>query len=107
MVNFVGICQLWMTCHNLLYLNKVFLVGSRQIMSHMLFMSFDGSNFIHLNRTLNRFMEYAFGLVKTPRVRFCYIGTASKDRRIERIFFTRFVRAKFGKKNVRISKLVL
>ncbi|KTD12040.1 Peptidase family S51 [Legionella gratiana] len=75
-------------------------------MSHMLLMSFDDSNFMKLNHTLNRFMEYAFSLIKKSNVRFCYIGTASNDRLIERIFFTRFVRAKFGKKVI-TSELIL
>ncbi|HHI9467079.1 TPA: Type 1 glutamine amidotransferase-like domain-containing protein [Legionella anisa] len=75
-------------------------------MSHMLLMSFDDSNFMNLNRTLNRFLEYAFDLIKKSRIRFCYIGTAGNDRLIERVFFTRFVRAKFGKSAI-TSELVL
>ncbi|WP_454781739.1 Type 1 glutamine amidotransferase-like domain-containing protein [Legionella sp. WA2022007384] len=75
-------------------------------MTHMLLMSFDDSNFITLNRTLNRFMEYAFGLIKKSDIHFCYIGTAGNDRLIERVFFSRFVRAKFGK-SVITSELVL
>ncbi|QMT60838.1 Type 1 glutamine amidotransferase-like domain-containing protein [Legionella sp. PC997] len=75
-------------------------------MTHMLLMSFDDSNFLNLNCTLNRFLEYAFGLINKTNIHFCYIGTAGNDRWIERVFFTRFVRAKFGK-NITTSELSL
>lgn len=75
-------------------------------MSHMLLMSFDDSHIMNLNRTLNRFLEYAFSLIEKATIQFCYIGTASNDSLIERKFFTRFVSSKFRKKVI-TSELVL
>lgn len=66
-------------------------------MAHMLLMSFDHSRPMNLYRTLNRFIEYAFVLLQKPKINFCFIGTASEDRLIESIFFSGFIRAKFGK----------
>lgn len=75
-------------------------------MSHLLLMSFDDSSIMNLNNTLNRFLEYAFSLLPKQQIHFSYIGTAGGDRLIERLFFTIFTQAKFGKK-VRVSILQL
>ncbi|MHB1947220.1 MAG: Type 1 glutamine amidotransferase-like domain-containing protein [Gammaproteobacteria bacterium] len=75
-------------------------------MSHLLLMSFNDNSIMNLNNTLNRFLEYTFSLHPKQKIRFSYIGTASGDRLIERVFFTAFTQAKFGK-HVRVSILQL
>lgn len=75
--------------------------------NHMLLMSFDDSNLMNLNNSLNRFFEYTFYLLqKKTDVNFCFIGTAGNDRLIERLFFTLFLRAKYGNR-VHTSRLNL
>lgn len=62
-----------------------------------LVMSFDNSNWFNLFRSLNQFWDYMYDLVKhRDQINFCYIGTAGRDSKIERIFFNLWTKFKFG-----------
>ena len=84
---------------------------------HLLPLSFNGDNYSQLCYTLERFFEYALTLVRIERpeerqrekIKFCYIGTASRDSLIEDLFFISFAYAKFGPVNIglTVSKLSL
>ncbi len=75
--------------------------------NHMLLMSFDNSSIFNLFQVLNRFSEYMTFILQTKRcVNFCYVGTAANDRFIDQLFFSTFMRIKFGKL-IKTSKLLL
>lgn len=70
-------------------------------------MSFDGSSILNLFKVLNRFSEYMNVMLQTKMcINFCYVGTAASDRLIDQLFFSTFMRIKFGK-SIKASKLVL
>lgn len=72
----------------------------------MFLMSFNHTSFKKLFKTLNRFFEYVIAILQKKNIRFCYIGTAAKDRLIDRLFFSGFMKSKFGKA-IQISQLLL
>ena len=73
----------------------------------MLLMSFDASSLLKLFSALNRFFEYTVAILKDKQqIYFCYIGTAANHRLIDNIFFTGFMKFKFGKR-VKTSYLSL
>lgn len=70
-------------------------------------MSFDGNSIPNLFQVLNRFSEYMAVMLQTKRcINFCYVGTAANDRMIDQLFFSTFMRIKFGK-SIKTSKLLL
>jgi hypothetical protein len=62
--------------------------------AHLLPLSFNGDDYHQLFYTLDRFLEYALTLALKERpqerqgksIKFCYVGTASRDSLIEDIF---------------------
>lgn len=75
--------------------------------THMLLMSFDDSNLINLFHSLHRFFEYSLALLqKKSEINFCYIGTAANDSLVHRLFFSGFIKAKFGR-CIKTTRLLL
>lgn len=75
--------------------------------NHMLLMSFGKNNFVDVLTSINHFLEYTIEILKHKSyIRFCYIGTARKDKLLDHLFFSGFLQFKFGSR-IKITRLKL